>query len=168
MALDPPPLVIDCARVLAYAFVQDLPYRRAFALYSGGKLVGQVPRLAIVENLGADRLVSLLHCDEHWEVLGSSGGEDDDAESARRHAERSYPGVAALWIDTGTTIEAALQHYDEVGDGQKCSFCGRRPFDMDYWTEGTEAIICSTCVAQFHQNFQKYMEEGGECPSDAT
>jgi hypothetical protein len=44
---------LDSARVLAYAFVEDIPYRKWGLLYCGGKHVEKVPQLAICANLEA-------------------------------------------------------------------------------------------------------------------
>ena len=52
MTHDPPPPVIDSARVLSYAFVDDIPYQRWSSLYVDGKLLEQVPCLAICTNRG--------------------------------------------------------------------------------------------------------------------
>lgn len=111
MTKTPPPPVIASARVISYAFVDDIPYRRWGKLYNGDTLVEKVPRLAICRNLGKDIGLLLFHCDEDWEVLGTSGG--DSLEAAKEEAEHNYPGVAARWVDVNTSIEDALRFYDD-------------------------------------------------------
>jgi hypothetical protein len=71
MAHEPPPPVIDSARVLSYAFVDDIPYRKWGALYVDGKLLEQVPCLAVCTNLGKDIGPLLFHCDAEGNVLGT-------------------------------------------------------------------------------------------------
>jgi hypothetical protein len=111
MTETPPPPVIASARVISYAFVDDIPYRRWGKLYVGDTLLETVPRLAICRNLGKDIGLLLFHCDEDWEVLGTSGG--DSLEAAKEEAEHNYPGVAARWVDVNTSIEDALRFYDD-------------------------------------------------------
>jgi hypothetical protein len=150
MNLTFPPPVIDSARVLSYAFVHDIPYRRAGALYCDERLVEHVPRLAICVNIGEDIGPLLYHCDEEWNVLGTVGAESVDALKA--HAEKNYPGANSRWVDVNTTVEEALAHYDAETGGLKCSFCGRRPFEVDTWVRNKEAIICRGCVERLHHN----------------
>jgi hypothetical protein len=89
-------------------------------------LIEKVPRLAICSNLGNDIGPLLFHCDEEWNVLGTSGAATVD--EVKELAERNYPGVSSRWIDTNVSIEEALRYYDEDTEGLKCSFCGKRPF----------------------------------------
>ena len=91
-----PPPGIGSARVLCYAFVDDIAYRKWGSLYSDGVLVEKVPRLAICVNLGKDIGPLLFHCDEEWNVLGTSGAETVDEVKLR--AEKNYPGVGSRWI----------------------------------------------------------------------
>ena len=110
MKRHPPPPVIDSSRVLSYAFVDDISYRRAGALYVDDQLLEHVPRLAICTDLGEDIGPLLVHCDEEWRVLGTTSAETVDA--IKQCAERTYPGVAARWVDVNVTTEDALKHYD--------------------------------------------------------
>lgn len=153
MKRDPPPPVIDSSRVLSYAFVDDIPYRRAGALYVDGQLLEHVPRLAICTNLGEDIGPLLFHCDEEWRVLGTTGAEAVDA--VKQCAERNYPGVAARWVDVNVTTEDALKHYDVETGGLRCSFCSKRPFELEGWVEGDGAIICKGCIGKYYREFQK-------------
>jgi ClpX C4-type zinc finger len=151
MGRTPPPPVIASARVLAYAFVDDIPYRKWGALYSGDTLVEAVPCLAICTNLGKDIGPLLFHCSDDWAVLGTSGG--PSVAEAKSHAERNYPGVSARWVDVDTTVEDALRYYDSASDTPRCAFCGRRPFEISGLVEGERAAICRECVEDFYRGF---------------
>jgi hypothetical protein len=151
--------VIDSARVLAYAFVGDIPYRRCGALYFGDTLVEAVPCLAICTNLGKDIGPLLLHCDDEWTVLGSSGA--GSVEETKAHAERNYPGVSARWVDLNTTVEDALRYYDSVSDTPRCTFCGKRSFEISGLVEGDSAAICRECVEGFYRGFNDESDRSG-------
>jgi ClpX C4-type zinc finger len=157
MARQPPPLVIDSARVVSYAYVDDIPYRRWGSLFAGGKLLEHVPRLAICMNLGEDIGPLLYHCGENWIVLGTSGRET--IEATKRDAEQNYPGVASRWVDLDTSVDEALSYYDEQSGNLRCSFCSKRPFEMQAWVEGAGAVICRQCVEQYHQDFQSASDD---------
>jgi hypothetical protein len=75
MANQSPPPVLDSARVVSYASVHDIPYRRWGALIVGGKPLEHVPRLAICANLAEDGALGLFHCGDQWNVLGCTGGD---------------------------------------------------------------------------------------------
>jgi len=154
-----PPPVIDSARVIAYAIVDDsVTFSGRDALYVDGKLLGRVPRLAVCENLGKDIGALLFHCNECWDVLGVSGGGSID--EALRYAERNYPGVAKLWVRLDLSREAALAYYDSEVDGLKCSFCGCRPFEIEgAIVEGQGAMICRSCVFKYHAAFLEASQE---------
>jgi ClpX C4-type zinc finger protein len=147
----PPPPVIESARVLAYAFVRDIPYQKWGVLYSGDTLIEAVPYLAICTNLGDDIGPLLFHCDDKWQVLGTSCA--TSVEETKSHAERNYPGVSARWIDVNTTVEDALRYYDSISDTAPCSFCGKRPFEVSGLVEGVAAVICRECVEDFYRGF---------------
>jgi ClpX C4-type zinc finger len=160
MKREPPPPVINSARVLAYAFVDDIPYRRAGStLFVDGKPLEQVPCLAIAANLGEDSGPLILHCDEEWNALGTSGAAT--IEDMKRDAERNYPGVSTRWVDTNVTVEDALAYYDSETGGQRCSFCGKRPFEVDGWIEGAAAIICYGCIEEFYRDVRSGTDEIG-------
>jgi hypothetical protein len=148
----PPPLVIDSARVLSYAFVDDIPYRRHGRLYVDGKLLEAVPCLAIVVNLGKDIGPMLFHCDEEWNALGTSG--NGSVAAIKDDAEHNYPGVAARWVDINTSVEDALRYYDAQHGSLACDYCGKRPFELNGWIEGRNSIICRVCVEANYHAFQ--------------
>jgi hypothetical protein len=149
-----PPPVIDSARVLEYAFVDTIEYKKWDALYHGDKLIEKVPRLAICSNLGKDIGPMLFHCDDDWNVLGVSGGATVDEVKGR--AERNYPGVGSRWIDANVGLEEALKYYDETTDGERCSFCGKRPFEVAGMVSSPNAgaAICKECVEDLYQEFR--------------
>jgi hypothetical protein len=131
--------------------VDDIPYRKWGALYSGDRLVEHVPCLAICVNLGKDIGPLLLHCDDEWQVLGTSGAAT--VEAVKEIAERNYPGVSSRWVEINTSIADGLRYYDEQTGGLKCSFCGRRPFDLQGWVEGQQAAICRECIETYYRGF---------------
>ena len=100
----------------------------------------------------------LFHCDEQWRVLGTSGA--GSVEQIKRDAEKSYPGVSSRWFDVNTSVEDALRYYDAQSGAEKCSFCGRRPFELQRWVEGNDARICSTCIDKFHEILEQGCASG--------
>ena len=149
----PPPPVLASARVVAYAFVDDIAFKKGGALYSGDKLIEAVPCLAIAVNLGKDIGPLLFHCDSEWDVLGTSGGPTIDETKLR--AERNYPGVATRWVNLNTSVEEALRYYDAVADARRCSFCNKRAFEFTGVVEGKDAAICRECVEAFYKGFHE-------------
>jgi hypothetical protein len=128
-------------------------------LFVNGELLEKVPRLAICTNLGKDIGPMLFHCDEGWNAIGTSGaGTVDDVKA---DAERNYPGVSTRWVELNASLEDALRYYDKVTGGQMCSFCGKRPFELEGWVEGKNAIICRGCIESFHHDFQNPSPDAG-------
>jgi hypothetical protein len=95
----------------------------------------------------------LFHYGEHWDVLGTSGA--DSVPAAKEHAERNYPGGSARWANLNTSVKDALRYYDEENGGLKCSFCGRRPFDLKAWVVGKGVTICKQCVQNYYRAFHE-------------
>lgn len=158
MNRNPPPPVIDAARVVSYAFVDDIPYLGTTPLLAEDEPIEQVPRLAIAVGLAGHTGPRVFYCDEEWISLGASGAET--VEQAKQDIERNYPGVGNRWIDTNVTVEEALAFYDSETAGLKCSFCGRRPFEVDGLIESPQATICRSCVEEFYADFQIDDEDG--------
>jgi hypothetical protein len=139
---------------MSYAFVDDIPYRKWGALYRGERLIEHVPCLAICLNLGKDIGPLLFHCDDDWNTLGTSGAKT--IAEVKERAEKNYPGVSTRWVDLNTSVEDALKYYDEQTENLKCSFCGKRPFEIEGgWVEGTGAAICRECIEKYYQAFQE-------------
>lgn len=161
MKREPPPPALGNSRVLSYAFVDDIPYRKAgAALYFGDELVEHVPCLAIVETFGSKSGPHLFHCDEDWHVCGLSGSGDVEAIKAR--AERNYPGAASRWVDVNVSLEEALEYYDDQHGDQQCSFCGKRSYETQGAVRSSNATICQGCVEDFYQGFKEKREEDPE------
>ena len=116
------------------------------------ELLEKVPRLAICENLGDDIGPVLFHCDEKWRALGTSGA--NTVAKVKVAAEQNYPGVASRWVDMNITVEAALVYYDSQSGNLRCSFCGKRSFEVMTWIKGKAAIICGNCVTEFHRDLK--------------
>jgi hypothetical protein len=148
--------VIDSARVVAYAFVHDIPYRRWGRIFAGDVLVEAVPQLAIVVNLGKNIGPMLFHCDADWRPLGTSGG--DTIEQIKERAEQNYPGVHARWVDTDTTHADALAYFDATTDEPRCSFCGKRAFEVTGMVGTSDVAICAECVQEFHEALGEKVE----------
>jgi hypothetical protein len=108
-----PPCVLDSARVLAYAALdQTVSYTGRISVYVGGKLLSLVPRLAICENLARDGDFLLCYCTETWEVLGVGGY--DSFELAKQRAEVAYAGVSEKWKPYRPLSERELAYIDEA------------------------------------------------------
>ena len=152
--------MIHSARVLSYAFVDDIPYRKHGRLFVGDKLLEAVPRLAIVVNLGKDIGPLLFHCDEEWNCLGTSGA--GTVVVVKEQAELNYPGVASRWVDVNTSVEEALQFYDEQTGSLTCDFCGKRPFDFKGCAKGQSAVICRGCIETYYEAFRESDSDNAE------
>jgi hypothetical protein len=139
-----PPPAIDCARVLTYAAIDDgVQFSGRTLLFIAGKELGQVPSLAICEDVTtAD--VLMFHCTREWQPLGCSA--HTSLEEAKSHAERIYSGVSSRWEDAEVSPEAARAYLDELFAGQKCERCGRRPYEVNSLRENGSALLCDRCA----------------------
>jgi hypothetical protein len=156
---NPPPPVLDCARVIAYAVVDpSIKYVERNTLYVGEplKLLGPVPRLAICQNIGEAELM-VFHCDGEWNVLGAGGGHYSVNE-AKTYVERSYPGIGKNWIDTNVSVEDAAAFLKEQFGDLKCSFCGRMFHEVWQYFGNENARICDVCVEKFAAMVKKEKE----------
>jgi hypothetical protein len=97
-----PPPIIGNGRVLEYAVVGDAMFTGALCLYVNEVKLGAVPCLAICESFNGEEL-SLLHCDEEWDVLGiqawkiAEGEEPISIKEIKNRAEKYYAGVSSKW-----------------------------------------------------------------------
>ena len=155
MSISAPPPVLCFARVLAYAIVDEsVVFTGKQQVYVDGKLIGRVP-CPLCQNVAPDENeIMLFHCDEHWNVLGVSGGETD-LEAAKADAEVTYRGIAAKWIDTGISTEDARRWLEQQYPEDLCSFCGRLPSEFETAFGGHKSRICGDCVRKYFAMLQK-------------
>jgi hypothetical protein len=146
----PPPPVINGARVLEYAVLDEpVTFSGHSGLFVDGKEIEPVPCLAVCQNL-EDREILLLHCDREWRVLGVAAY--PSAAEAKRKAERIYPGLSSRWKETGVTEAEALEYAAKIWGDLRCSFCGRTPDQVSAMIEKQGVRICNLCVAEFQQS----------------
>jgi ClpX C4-type zinc finger len=144
----PPPPVLDCARVIEYAVLNEsVGYSGRTLLFVDGKELGQVPCLAICADKKSPG-VMLFHCDREWTVLGCSG--HPSIPEAKDRAERIYPGLSACWVDAHISEEQAEQYLDELLGDQQCSFCDKRADQVEQLIQRDDARICDRCINEFH------------------
>jgi hypothetical protein len=91
-----------------------------------------------------------VHCDEEWEVQGIAGG-FISAEAAKSAAERMYGGASSQWIDTGYSEANVATYLEEIYTEQNCSFCGRRPDQVQSIVNSDNANICDICIREFSE-----------------
>lgn len=161
--LIPPPPVLDSARVLFYATVNDsVKFTGRTLLFVDGKELGPVPRLAICEQETTKEAL-LFHCDNEWNTLGCSA--HASANEAKARAERIYAGLTTRWIDANVSQNAAGAyraeicksyegHVEELRSSARCSFCGHKVEEVKdmYVNEAEDAFICDVCVENFHRH----------------
>jgi hypothetical protein len=150
-----PPPVIDSARVLAYAHVnEDISFTGTIHLHAFGKWVGRVENLAICRNYYDPQDILLLFCDSEWNSEGCIPFNDMD--EAKLKAENGYPGITALWSYSPYN-DAAVADFlrEEYGVDPNsewwihlCSFC-KNEVEGQCVTEGT-ARICFSCIEKYH------------------
>jgi len=131
-----PPLILDCAVVLAYALHGEAArYTGRGATYHAGRLVGpDIKRSAISRNLGAPYDYLFFYCGDDWSVEAAVG--HDTLEEARAYAARMYAGIEDVMVQVSPSqadIETALDAYWE---GKRCSRC----------YEGGPTMPCSRCI----------------------
>lgn len=155
---DSPPLVLDSARVVAFAIVDaSVQWTGRQRVFADGELLGPVPRLAICQNVFDDDFF-LLFCDSGWGVLGATSGRTE--EELKTRAERWYRGIAQKWKATNVTREAAAEALQKRDARESCSFCGRLPVQVEAMfssaIEGSEGSvhICSVCIEKMHKLVQ--------------
>jgi len=143
-----PPPMLDGARVLVYAILDDYVVRTGhLTLYVDGKLLGPVPRLAICQDSDSNDVL-LLFCDSKWHSLGVVSC--SSLKEAQQRAEAEYQGVSAKWVHMNISAEKAAQHGERQWKGQHCSFCGKRPDQIEKMFQSYGARICNECVKAFY------------------
>ena len=140
--------MIGAARLLEYAIIDSsVVFTACQALYVDGNLLGPVPQLAICRDLSNEE-IQLFHCDKKWNVLGVSGC--GTLREIEKTAERGYRGLSGKWL-VSPYSEEDLNRYMEVHWGkQRCSFCGRWPWQLQKLFVGADVGICNDCVDSFH------------------
>jgi hypothetical protein len=154
-----PPPVLAAARVLEYAIVDgSLRFTGELQIYVDGTRLGQVPRLAIAENLDDGELL-LLHCDDDWNVLGVqawNAGEGSTVQSVgdvKARAEQYYGGITQRWRAHDASLEEAKAYRSMVVGAHRCSFCGRTMHDVHSLVAAESgARICDFCIRKFHED----------------
>jgi hypothetical protein len=147
--LKPPP-VLDCARVLHYVRIdKSIGYAGRTLLFVGTKELkelGRMPCLAICEDRKTG--VLLFHCNHNWKVLGCSGHESVVA--AKKKAEWIYPDISVHWVAAHVTKKRARKFLDSLWGNLRCTFCGRRPDEVEQLFGKRSAHICTDCVNRFY------------------
>jgi hypothetical protein len=136
-------------------------FNSAGRIFIGDTLLGRVPRLAIAANGGGRWW--LMHCGRTWNVRTAS--DYPSLAEAQRAAERRYPGSATRWLRTGYTRARAEAHVERASRGHTCSFCGRRPDQLDeqmFVAKQNAARICGVCVDDVASLRMKYRKERDE------
>lgn len=153
-----PPPVLDFARVLAFAILDEsVQWTGRQTLFHGGKEVGPVPCLALCKNTWGNHTdILLFHCNAEWEVLGASGA--PSLEKAQASAENAYRGISAKWVMLNTSEEDAREWIRHNCADMLCSFCDRIPPEIKQLVHGESAAICNYCLSQLHNQ----MEDNGK------
>ena len=154
--IEAPPPVLNSARVLAYAVIDEsVQWTGRQRLYLGDKEVGPVPCLALCQNIGGGtKDILVFHCDNDWEVLGVTGG--DTVDLAKAGAERAYRGVTAKWVEINVSVETAEAWMNENCEKITCSFCDRQVDEFTSLVESKASVrICNHCVGEFYAQVRK-------------
>jgi ClpX C4-type zinc finger len=157
-SMSKPPPVIDSARTLFFAVVDDdVMYTDRINLIVGGERLGRVECLAICENYCVPNDILLLFCDSEWLSKGVIAGSTVDEVKAR--AEIGYRGISAKWqkLDASQVdIDRFLREVYEVDPAtewwrMECSFCGKEGERIIGTTRGNKARICDACITVFYE-----------------
>jgi hypothetical protein len=140
-----PPPILSGAMVVAYAIVDNsISHADRGSVSVNGKKLGRVARLAIARS-AAD--VLLLHCSPAWRVLGSTAF--SSASEAEASAERAYPGISRKWRRMRVSKRQAEAFLKALWKGQECSFCQRRPDQVEKIVAGRSGVrICDICIRE--------------------
>jgi hypothetical protein len=94
--------------------------------------------------------VLLLHCSPTWKVLGTAAF--GSAGEAERSAERTYPGISRKWQRMRVTKRQAEAFLNALWKGQECSFCQRRPDQVEKIVAGRGGVrICDICIREIRE-----------------
>jgi hypothetical protein len=144
--------VLSGAMVVAYAILDEsVPHSGRGTLVVNGKKLGRVPRLAIARSAAE---VLLLHCSRTWKVLSTAAFAS--ASEAERSAERTYPGISRKWQRMRVTKRQAETFLKALWKGQECSFCQRRPDQVEKIVAGRNGVrICDICIREIRQKMNE-------------
>jgi hypothetical protein len=122
--------------VVAYAILDEsIPHSGRGSLVVNGKRLGRVPRLAIA------RLAT--------------------ASEAERSAERTYPGISRKWQRMRVTKRQAEAFLKALWKGQECSFCQRRPDQVEKIVAGRGGVrICDICIREIREKMNDAPSRG--------
>jgi len=150
-----PPPVIDSARTICYAVIDDnVVFTDRICLSVDGEKLGEVPCLAICENYYIPGDVLLLFCDSDWNSKGAIAFKS--VEEAKSKAEKGYQGISTIWVEANFSKEETDKYLREVyrvdPDTKwwviRCSFCGEDDVEM---LTSEDAQICHKCIKQFYK-----------------
>lgn len=118
-------------------------------LFVNGRDLGPVPRLALARERSGE--VQLLHCDTKWNVLGVSV--HPDIRTAKKRAERFYPGISRAWRRTGYSQVQANRQLERIGANRTCAICRKPWWDVEGTIEVPKAglTLCVGCVRGLYE-----------------
>lgn len=151
-----PPPALDCAHVVEFAVLDEtVVFEQRKTLNVGGEWLGQVPCLAICQNLDETEFL-IFYCDLNWETLGVAAGYSS-IEEAKQRVERSYRGLMRNWMQTGYSRDDAVTYLDGHFKEETCSFCGRDLRKVkSIASDATKKVrICNVCVDGFHEQMHR-------------
>ena len=142
----PPPPILDCAVVLAYAIHDDsVKYSGRTTTSHNWSLIGpDIRHSAICHNLTEPRDYLFFFCNEHWSVEAAAGY--DTVEEAEAFAMRTYSGIENVLVRTsysGAEIEVALNDYWE---GRRCALCQKWPHQTEHLAMRNNDWVCDECT----------------------
>lgn len=144
-----PPPALDCAYVIEYAVTDEsVTFEQRCTLNVGGEWLGEVPNLALCQNLDGTEFM-VLHCNPDWAVVGVAAGYGSIQE-AKDRTERSYHGITQKWIASRYSREEAAKYVERQLRDRSCSFCGRTPLQFEA-VVGEVVRICNHCVDSFYE-----------------
>jgi hypothetical protein len=80
----------------------------------------------------------------------------DSVADAKKRADRMYPGSIGCWTEAHVTEEEANRYLDELFKGERCSFCNKRPDEVNQMFSGDgSTLICDKCVDEFNRKLRK-------------
>lgn len=147
--MHPAPAIIDSAYVRAYAEIgPGIRFTGRQCIITDGQEAGPAEKIAICQNGPGDYL--LLLCDSEWNSYACAGA--DTLQELVAEAERWYEGVSSQLVYTNFNAEEDRDHMHTYFKGEKCSFCGRLPNEVEHMFRAESASICSGCISRIHSS----------------